>query len=893
MIIKQIKIQAFGGLENININFKRGINLIYGENEKGKSTIEMFIKTMLFGFSRKKVNFINDRARYKPLSGKVISGELIVEYEGRNLIIKRIFKDAKKEDITEILDLQTGEELKIFSFDEPGKSFLGVNEQTFERTLFIRQLGVLVTKDKEEEIIERLTSVFGCSDNETSAKNALDKLNSKIKELKTARNVGTIDILKKKEALLVEQQYEGYKVSEKNIAFENELLVQKNNREILNNELSKLEVYKKYIKRVKLQSEYKDITEYLKKSEQLKNEENQIIKNLENENGIIDDTFIESLKEENKKYMAMLDKSEEIKNELNQKKSKYDDFIVQLGKFKYFEGLGDNIKDKLLSLKYESAVLEDKIKSLDSIKESIIKYESEIVQKEKSIGKSSEIKNYKTDIEKLFNEYEYKLKEYSLAVNDKNEGKTSTIYIIGIVASIIVGSLIFIINSKLALISIAFLLLGAFFAFKLVVEKKGKYNIKTLNKRINQIETDLNSISSKTGIKDLNELLYNYKKYSEFEKERDNLQVRIEEKKELFNEAEYNDIKNKYNKDIEIIGTFLRLSGFDNIDDILKDIDIYQKLKLEADGVKRECDLLSDNLFEIKKELKLSEELLKNKLKVMDIEDEELLDVDVYIKEYKERIEKRKEIHQNLESVEKTYSALLKNRDIEKIKMELKDIINSDNTYIYQTEEEVETEEKRKSNQLIECEKSIKDLEHKINTRLIGKRQITEIEEELQSTREKIAYEEKVYNALNIAYNTLEDSKNQITRDIGPELNKNISEVFSYLTDNKYTSVLLQDNYKMTVKSEGSFIKGDYLSNGAIDQLYLALRIALVDLIFKNQECPVILDDAFIQYDSKRKEKALSMLASRDNYQSIIFTCSEEEQRIIESANINANIINL
>ena len=105
MIIKQIKIQAFGGLENININFKRGINLIYGENEKGKSTIEMFIKTMLFGFSRKKVNFINDRARYKPLSGKVISGELVVEYEGRELIIKRIFKDTKKEDTTEILDL--------------------------------------------------------------------------------------------------------------------------------------------------------------------------------------------------------------------------------------------------------------------------------------------------------------------------------------------------------------------------------------------------------------------------------------------------------------------------------------------------------------------------------------------------------------------------------------------------------------------------------------------------------------------------------------------------------------------------------------------------------------------------------------------------------------------
>ena len=51
MIIKKIRIKSFGGIKDKEIDLQEGINLVYGENEKGKSTIENFIRSWLFGFS--------------------------------------------------------------------------------------------------------------------------------------------------------------------------------------------------------------------------------------------------------------------------------------------------------------------------------------------------------------------------------------------------------------------------------------------------------------------------------------------------------------------------------------------------------------------------------------------------------------------------------------------------------------------------------------------------------------------------------------------------------------------------------------------------------------------------------------------------------------------------
>ncbi|MDU5260870.1 MAG: AAA family ATPase, partial [Clostridium celatum] len=54
MIIKKVNIIVFGGLKDKIINFDNGMNIIYGENEAGKSTIQAFIKIWLYGMANYK-----------------------------------------------------------------------------------------------------------------------------------------------------------------------------------------------------------------------------------------------------------------------------------------------------------------------------------------------------------------------------------------------------------------------------------------------------------------------------------------------------------------------------------------------------------------------------------------------------------------------------------------------------------------------------------------------------------------------------------------------------------------------------------------------------------------------------------------------------------------------
>ena len=328
MIIKELKINSFGGVENKVIRLNKGLNLVFGENEAGKSTIEEFIKVMLYGFPQKRGKGDGDRKRFLPFKGGVIRGELTLEQDGRDYIIKRTFGLTKKEDTCEVLDALTGEDIRNINLEEPGKSFLGVNRSTFEKTLFISQLGVSFGKDKEEEIMERITSLFGCAEEEVPAAKAMDKLEGIKKELTTSRGVGVLDGLKKKYSSLLEERYEGYNISEQNLEWENELLLEKEKRKSLNEEITKLELYKKYLKKVKLHKEYKDISDYLKKSEELKREEKAL-------GELIDENFIDGLKENNRVYLGLIDKREEINEVVEEINKNFEGNKKELEKYKF------------------------------------------------------------------------------------------------------------------------------------------------------------------------------------------------------------------------------------------------------------------------------------------------------------------------------------------------------------------------------------------------------------------------------------------------------------------------------------------------------------------------------------------------------------------------------
>ena len=66
MIIKELNLIGFGKFKNKKIHLKEGINIIYGENEDGKTTIHNFINGMFYGFLKpyaKRTSYLDEYNR--------------------------------------------------------------------------------------------------------------------------------------------------------------------------------------------------------------------------------------------------------------------------------------------------------------------------------------------------------------------------------------------------------------------------------------------------------------------------------------------------------------------------------------------------------------------------------------------------------------------------------------------------------------------------------------------------------------------------------------------------------------------------------------------------------------------------------------------------------------
>lgn len=99
MNIEFIKINGFGKIKNKEIKLEKNkINLIYGKNESGKSTILQFIFSIFYGISKNKKNkLISDLEKYIPWNNEEYSGK--IKYELNNNEKYEIFRDFKKKKI--------------------------------------------------------------------------------------------------------------------------------------------------------------------------------------------------------------------------------------------------------------------------------------------------------------------------------------------------------------------------------------------------------------------------------------------------------------------------------------------------------------------------------------------------------------------------------------------------------------------------------------------------------------------------------------------------------------------------------------------------------------------------------------------------------------------------
>ena len=128
--------------------------------------------------------------------------------------------------------------------------------------------------------------------------------------------------------------------------------------------------------------------------------------------------------------------------------------------------------------------------------------------------------------------------------------------------------------------------------------------------------------------------------------------------------------------------------------------------------------------------------------------------------------------------------------------------------------------------------------------------------------------------ALNLAMKTIERLTGNIQGLVGERIRKRTSQILGEITNGKYTEVLMDEEFHMTVNTHDRIVSLESLSRGTMEQIYFALRMAAGELLCGKERFPVILDDVFGMYDEERLASVLRWLA-KENRQVIISTCNK------------------
>lgn len=147
--------------------------------------------------------------------------------------------------------------------------------------------------------------------------------------------------------------------------------------------------------------------------------------------------------------------------------------------------------------------------------------------------------------------------------------------------------------------------------------------------------------------------------------------------------------------------------------------------------------------------------------------------------------------------------------------------------------------------------------------------------ERLDNERERL---EGRYAAIELALKALERANEAMRERFSPALNADTAKIFSELTDGRYDRVVISREFRPEAGSESLALHpaGD-LSCGTVDQLWLALRLAVLHAAL-DEGTPLVLDDALVTFDDERLSRALELLLREsETRQVLLFTCHTRE----------------
>lgn len=161
----------------------------------------------------------------------------------------------------------------------------------------------------------------------------------------------------------------------------------------------------------------------------------------------------------------------------------------------------------------------------------------------------------------------------------------------------------------------------------------------------------------------------------------------------------------------------------------------------------------------------------------------------------------------------------------------------------------------------------------------------SDLQDQLAQKREQLSSLQTEYDAIALAMDALTQANTTLQNRFSPALGARAAEIFSAITAGRYDKVLLSRDFSLSAEMAGDPVGRSIrlLSQGAADQLYLAVRLAICDMVLPAEKrVPLILDDALVSFDDDRLRAALDyLLAESEKRQILLFSCQKREMNYL------------
>lgn len=206
MIIKRLSIKNFGKIHDKTLEFSSGINVLYGENESGKTTVHTFIKGMLYGMARMRGKAARNDAysSYEPWENPAVyGGGMWFSHEGKNFRLMRNFAKTNVqgellcEDDGSLLDPEQGAVEEV----------LGVSEAIYDNTVSVAQLKSVTGQELVRELQNYMASYQGTGDNAIDLGRAMQMLKMSRKGFQVQEDRKKKERIKEQEKISTNMEY--------------------------------------------------------------------------------------------------------------------------------------------------------------------------------------------------------------------------------------------------------------------------------------------------------------------------------------------------------------------------------------------------------------------------------------------------------------------------------------------------------------------------------------------------------------------------------------------------------------------------------------------------------------------------------------------------------------